>query len=177
MIVVTNINPVVKYLSKKFNLKFIMMKTIKLISILILSSLMFTGINSCGKYQDGPALSLVSKEKRVVNSWKLEKYYWNGTDATNSLLISNYTEEYSDIGIFNYSYTDKDGELETASGTWEFDDNKENIRISGVSSIELTDENSTVTNTECQILRLKSDELWYSFENGGDIHEFRFNSK
>lgn len=72
---------------------------------------------------------------------------------------------------------DKDGDFFSKTGTWEFDDSKDNLRIKEVSSIELTDKNSTVTNTDNTILRLKKNELWYQFENGGDLHEFHFVTK
>lgn len=130
----------------------------------------------CKKYEDGPAISLKSKTKRVVNTWKLEAYYWNGIESTSSLLISGYEESYSDGGNYSRSYIDKDGDFFSESGDWEFDDKKDNLVISGVSSIELSDNNSTVTNSRVTILRLKTKELWYEFENGGDTHEFHLTS-
>ena len=153
------------------------MKTSKLIGLLIIAGLMTATLDSCKKYEDGPAISFRSKKKRVVNTWRLDKYYWNGIEATSSLLIAGYTEEYTDNGSYSRSYIDKDGDFFSETGKWDFDSDKDNLVINGVSSIELTDKNSTVTNTNSTILKLKQNELWYQFQNGGDLHEFQFVTK
>ncbi|MBW8050894.1 MAG: hypothetical protein FVQ77_11275 [Cytophagales bacterium] len=154
------------------------MKTIKrTLKGLLITGLAIICMTGCKKYDEGPAISLRSKTKRVVNLWKLDKYYWNGTEATSSLLISGYTEEYTKSGSYTRSYVDKDGDFFSETGNWEFDDKKDNLVIKSVSSIELTNNNSTVTNTNSTILKLKENEMWYSFENGGDLHEFRFVTK
>ena len=41
-------------------------------SILFVLVLFFL-LNSCGKYEDGPAISFVSKEKRLCRTWILER--------------------------------------------------------------------------------------------------------
>jgi len=154
------------------------MKKINQLTVLVFAlTLVVASIPACKKYEDGPGLSFRSKTKRLVNNWKLDKYLWNGSDKTSSLLITNYTEEYTEDGTYSRSYNDDDGDPFSDTGNWEFDDEKDNILIKGVSSIELTDENSTVTNTKVTILKLKKKELWYHFENGGDDHEFHLVQK
>ena len=44
-----------------------------------------------------------------------------------------------------------------------FDDDKMVISLSGVGSIELTDETSTVSTSEYNIIKLKKKEFWYSY--------------
>lgn len=125
---------------------------------------------SCKKYDEGGLLS--SADKKLKQSWKLESYYLDGVDATNSLLIQNYQEEYKENGDYVRSYIDTDGEQFNETGTWSFDSDKENIRIMSVSSLELTAENSTVSTSDYEIVKLKKKELWYKYDNGGNTHEF-----
>lgn len=53
------------------------------------------------------------------------------------------------------------------------DSDNNQININNIGSLELTDETTTVSASDYNILKLKDGELWYSFENGGDTHEFR----
>ena len=130
-------------------------------------------LTGCKKYDEG---GLISKaEKRLTaNTWKLDKYLRNGNDETSQLLISDFTEAFSEGGTLTRSYTDKDGDAFSETGEWTFDNDKQQINLTGVGSIELTDETSTVSTSDYNIIKLKKDELWYSYENGGDSHEFRF---
>ena len=146
------------------------MKTLKRLFIL---GLVFTIITGCKKYDEG---GLVSKaEKRLTSqAWKLDKYLRNGNDETTQLLIRNFSETFSDGGSLVRSYTDADGDPFNETGSWTFDNDKQQINLTGVGSIELTDQTSTVSTSDYNIIKLKKDELWYSYENGGDSHEFRF---
>ena len=145
----------------------------KSLSIIIISVLAIFSISSCKKYSDG---GLVGRaEKRLsANTWALEKYLRNGNDETSLLLIRNFTEHFSDNGVLTSNYIDKDGDPFSETGSWEFDNKKEQINLSSVGSIELTEETSTVSTSDYNIIRLKKEELWYSYDNGGDNHEFHF---
>lgn len=138
--------------------------------IVFIGALFFTG---CKKYDEG---GLISKaEKRLTaNAWKLDKYLRNGNDETSLLLIGNLTESFSEDGTFVRDYTDQDSDAVNETGVWSFDDDKQQINLTGVGSIELTEETSTVSTSDYNIIKLKKDELWYSYENGGDSHEFHF---
>lgn len=144
------------------------MKYTNILVILITS----VSLISCNKYENGGLLA--SADVNLKNTWKLESYIWDGIESTNSLLIQNYIEEYQENGNYVRSYIDDDGENFSETGTWEFDSDKLNIRIMSVSSLELTDENSTVSSSDYEIIKLKKDELWYRYENGGNTHEFHF---
>ena len=145
----------------------------KSLAIVIISVIAVFSISSCKKYNDG---GLVSRaEKRLsANTWALEKYLRNGNDETSLLLIRNFTEHFSDNGVLTRNYIDKDGDPFNEMGSWEFDNKKEQINLPGVGSIELTEETSTVSTSDYNIIRLKKKELWYSYDNGGDNHEFHF---
>lgn len=125
----------------------------------------------CKKYADG---GLVGKaDKRLsANSWKLDQYYRNGVDETSQLLISNFSETFSENGSITRSYVDRNGDPFSETGSWAFDSDQMQINLTGVGSIELTDQTSTVSASDYNIVRLKAGELWYFYDNGGSRHEF-----
>lgn len=152
------------------------MKIMKSLTILVLAGLFVITLNSCEKYDEG-GLIIKADKHLTANSWKLEKYLRNGNDELSQLLISNFIETFSENGILARSYTDKHGEPFSETGTWTFDSGKNQIKLSGVGSIELTDETSTVSTSDYNIIRLKKEELWYYYDNGGDRHEFHYVKK
>ena len=144
----------------------------KTIGALLLIGIIATIQLGCTKYDEGGLTA--NAEKNLKNSWKLEKYLRNGNDETSSLLISNYLEEYQEEGIYLRSYIDKQGDPVNESGNWQFDNKRQQVNISGISSFELTEENSTVSSSDYNIVKLKNKEYRYNFVNGGDTHEFWF---
>jgi len=153
------------------------MKTKKIIGIL-LSFAIFTGIfNSCKKYDEGPAFSLRSKTKRLAREWVIDAYYRDGNNETSQLVISNYVESYTKSGSHSRSYNDKNGNPISETGEWKFDSNKEQISVTGIGSIEWTNQTSTVSSSSYNILRLTSKELWYYYENGGSKHEIHLKAR
>lgn len=151
------------------------MKTDKQV-VLILMSLIAIFMTGCEMFDEG---GLVSKaDKRIsAHSWQLSQYLRNGNDETSLLLISGFNETFMDNGSVMRSYTDKDGNVDSETGTWTFDSGNNQIKLTGLSSIELTDQSSTVTSSVYNILRLKKDEMWYYYDNGGARHEFHFIKK
>lgn len=125
---------------------------------------------SCKKYENGGPIR--KAEKNLTNTWKIDKYYFDGTDATSALLITNFTETFSEGGSYSRDYNDASGDPKNETGTWSLDNDKMNIGVSGTGSYELTAQTSTVSTSSYDILKLTKDELWYSFENGGNTHEF-----
>ena len=112
-------------------------------------------ITSCKKYEDGPAISLMSKKARIANIWTVDTYYLNGKDMTTEYrqLISRDKLVIFQSGNFEYS------ELSTWSwavpnytGKWKFIDDKE--------SVEMTPDNPAVKTKTLKILRLKNKQLW-----------------
>ncbi len=62
-------------------------------------------VSACGKYPEGPKLSLKSRQSRIEGLWKIHKFYVNGVDST-------------------VSFTEKFGNnLDINESTWEFPDN------------------------------------------------------
>ena len=150
------------------------MKSIKrTLNGLLILGLVAVFTAGCNKYDEGGLVKKADK-RLTVNSWQLEKYLRNGNDETTSLLISNFQEQFQEGGALIRNYIGKDGSPFSETGIWQFDNDKQQIKISGVSSVELTDETSTVSSSDYNILKLKKGELWYYFDNGGDRHEFHF---
>lgn len=143
------------------------MKKTLLITVII-SSIVLIG---CKKYSDG---GLVSKsEKRLTaHSWKLEKYFRAGNDETNLLLANGFSENFSENGTISISYTDSEGDSYNETGDWAFYNDNTKIKFTGIGSIQLNDETSIISSSDYNIIRLKKDELWYYYENGGTKHEF-----
>lgn len=140
--------------------------------------LLITGLIllSCKKFDQGGLVSKTSKNLED-KTWKLDKYYRDGVDETTMLLITNFEETFNNDGSLMRSYTDNDGEQVSETGKWTSQKDDKLLKISDVSSIDLLDEISTVSSSEYNILKLKKDEFWYTYENGGSTHEFRMVKK
>ena len=137
-------------------------------------------IHSCEKSKDEyPGGGLVEEASvNITNDWELQTYLRNNAEETDSMNISQYVENYSDPDIYIRSYLNSDLEEVADSGRFIFSDDFKSMHISDVSSIEdFSDEHSTLSSAVYTIVRLTGTEYWYSFENGGDAHEFRFLSK
>lgn len=153
------------------------MKRLKSLTAFIFAALFAITINSCKKYEEGPAFSLRTKTKRLSREWIIQDYFRNGNNETSQLIISGYIESYNKSGAHSRTYTDKNGDLISETGQWKFDSNKEQISVTGIGSIEWTDQTSTVSSSSYIILRLTSKELWYYYENGGSKHEIHLKEK
>ena len=112
-------------------------------------------IASCKKYEDGPAISLMSKKARIANIWKVDVYYLNGKDITTEyrqvvtreklVIFQSGNFEYSELA--NWSWA-----VPNYTGKWKFIDDKEGI--------EMTPDNTAVKTKTLKILRLKNKQLW-----------------
>lgn len=112
-------------------------------------------LESCKKYEDGPAISFRSRAERVANNWKVDSYRINDNDQTT--LVSGYKEAYTKEG--NYSYTW--GSL-SGTGTWSFRNKDKEIRLLG---------NTNQEDHNLFILKLEEKAFWYYYMDGNDKHE------
>ena len=130
-------------------------------------------LSQCATYEDGGSIKKASDN--ILGTFNFSTYIRNGVDETNTVLVTNYSESYLEGGTLNREYTDDEGQNESESGRWTFNEDNTAISISDVSSIgEWSAEHSTLSTSSVTVLRLNETELWYQFENGGDTHEFRF---
>lgn len=131
-------------------------------------------LSSCGKYEEGPKLSLASKKGRVANTWMIEKFYEDGVDKTSDYRTFAASEsfEYKKDGTYTQSQTATSlfgGGTDTDSGTWEFINDNEDIKT-------LSSEAGSTPDT-MRILRLKSNEMWVKSVSGTPVAEIHFISK
>jgi hypothetical protein len=131
------------------------------VALLLMAAFTMTTIQSCKKYEEGPAISLHSRAERVANTWKIENYKINGTDYTSG--TSDYSETFSKDGDYSYQWGAFSG-----SGKWAFQNDDTEIRITGT--------NSQPSET-LFILKLKEKEFWYYYMDGNDRHEFHLLQK
>ena len=117
-------------------------------------------------------------EDHIEGSWELQTYLRNDVDETSEVKIINYQENYVLDGTFSRSYIDGNQEPVDESGTYSINEDNSTLDISGVSSIsEFSDANSTLSTSTVEVIIVDETEFAYSFENGGDNHEFRFTRK
>jgi len=121
-------------------------KIIAMKKILVLALLSLTVV-SCGKYEEGPGFSLISKKNRITNTWTLSKVEVNGQDETppSTSYTLKMTLKEDETVTANYTVLTIPF---TTTGTWAFNSDK--------STLILTDNSGTSTNT---ILRLTNKEM------------------
>jgi len=136
-------------------------------------------ISGC-KYDDGPLVSLRSKQGRVVNSWAYDLVLHNGLDVTggSSELSIDYTQ--SSIG-FN-----KDGRFSTIisnigadstilstqyNGSWFFKDKKRELELVYDSPFPPLGESQLLF-----ITKLRACEFWIEEVQGNNLVEYRLKS-
>ena len=132
------------------NNKLLKMKNaVKIASFVLMLGFLVAG---CGKYPDGPGLSLKTKKGRLAGKWKIEKYI--DSSGVESFPTSDvfYTFERDET----YQATEQGL---TVNGTWEFVDSKESLKRS------FTLSNVNFSSTD-KILRLTNKELWLEDEDG-----------
>lgn len=117
--------------------------------------LLVLGFFSCTKYEDGPSLSLVSKKKRVANSWRIDQYLLNDVDRTYDYRTIVTRENYTFFTGGSWQYT----EASTWSWAKAYDTGHWNL-ISNKEHLEMISDDPHVPYREFQVLRLTSDEMW-----------------
>lgn len=119
----------------------------------------FTMLAGSCKYEDGPIVSLRSKEQRLANTWKVESAYNDGNNVTSSYdqyELQMLTDGKARLAAI-YTLGNVTFEYET-DGRWELINDKEDLKL----DFEDNDADRTY-----QILRLKEKQLWIR-EKGGD---------
>lgn len=132
------------------------MRTMRFLACALLIGGTLAAIPSCGKYEDGPGFSLLTKKARLVGDWDRK-----------SVTSGNFTIEDTDDEITTF---EKDGTIKVSedgvsySGTWEFIDKKEKLRVSYT-------EGSFTFSDDYTIRRLTNKELWLT-DDDGDLSKF-----
>jgi len=146
--------------------------------IVIQISLIVIVFSACTKYPDGPSFSLAAKKTRVVGKWKLDKFYINGIDKTETFSVFYMNIERQ--GTYNFHYSSPVANSYCEEGDWKFTDRKQDLTF----TYEPADNSGgfgcgpilpgTYT---YEIRRLKAKQLWLRrLDTNGDILEFHFKS-
>ena len=149
-----------------------MLPFLKLRNLLFAFTLLLT-LTNCKK--DAAPAPTVSEN--LTTGWRLSKYLRNGVDETSQLTIRNYEETYSANGDYSRSYLDENSQNKSETGKWKLKEDKIRIEVSGVSSIKVTKAAGSVSSSYHDIIKLDGKELWYSYVNSNDRHEFHFLKK
>ena len=114
-------------------------------------------IASCGKFEEGPKVSIKSKKSRLCKTWVSESMTVNGIAAPDSA-FSGAEITFERDGVCKMGYTGFSFESE-----WEF---------SGDVNLNIITSFSGLSSTETiEILKLKSKELWIKDVDAGVITE------
>jgi hypothetical protein len=134
------------------------MKILKKAGYTALAGTMGVAVSSCGKYEDGPGISLLTKKARLVREWEVVQM-GNQVLPQNGYSLEfefekdgDFKQSYS-YGTYSYSY----------AGDWEFSNDKEEIEITMMGQV-----------TDFEILRLTNKELWFEDQSN---QEWRLEAK
>ena len=126
------------------------MKNTKNYLFLSIAVIISLAITSCGKYEDGPGFSLLTKTARMTNKWELKSV--NGQTNTGGEVVWDLKKG----GDVSFSF---DGA--TVTGSWEFSSDKEDLIL------EADGDAST-----WKIRRLTNKELWLEEPAGLELAKF-----
>jgi len=121
------------------------------LSLILALTVLFT---ACGKYEDGPAFSLLTKKMRITGEWKIEKMFKNDTEQQLSADAQNSSMLIEGDGTGKMTYTSNAITI-AVDFEWEFGDNKESFKVRTKKLDGTWDEWD-----ESDIVRLTNSELW-----------------
>jgi hypothetical protein len=117
-------------------------------------------------------------EDYIAGSWELKTYLRNGVDETSGISISAYKETYVIGGTLSRRYIDGKQQLIEETGKYSINEDNSSLHISDLSSIsDFSEHHSTLSSSTLNVETIDEAEFIYTFENGGDKHEFRFLKK
>lgn len=130
------------------------------LSMLTVAAFIFTG---CGKYEEGPAISLRSKKGRLAGDWKVEK----ATQTTSGITI----DVTSALANQFYGYDKEGGCTFTmgsvmVAGTWKFSDDKLMVIRTWPLSVDTM-----------HLTRLTNKEMWEKSTSGNVTEEIHWVAK
>jgi len=125
-----------------------------LVAVVMMGTAALT-ITSCGKYEEGPGFTLLTKKARLTGVWDAKSY--EDEDGTTYADNDDSTVEFTKDG--NATFTSPDFPV-AITGKWEFSGDKEDIIVT-------VDGDATTSS----ILRLTNKELWTK-DSDGDIVKY-----
>ena len=125
----------------------------KIFAFLFISAVLF----SCGKYEEGPGISLLTKKNRITNVWSLASRTINGN--TTSLSNTTWTVTINDDDSYNSKATVFGITVLNENGTWKFSNDKLQL---------LTIPSGSSNTASWEIVRLTKDELKLRYITNND---------
>jgi len=141
-----------------------MKKQVYYLSAMLVFVLLF---NACGKYEDGPAFSLLSKKARISGTWKIDKMFTNDVEQTLSDDAKNGSMLVEKDGTGKMMFTMGTMTV-TIDFEWEFGDGKETIKMR-TKNLSGTWEDWD----ESKILRLTNKEFWAEDTEAGSTDVYK----
>ncbi len=147
----------------------------KIISLSTIFFAVMIVFSSCGKYEEGPVISLKSKEARMAGTYRVDDVLKNGKSDENSLAfmqLFTYTFEKDGTGSMSTTYT-LGGVSYTSSEDleWMFSDDETKLLV------RTKDEDETTWGdwAESTIIRLTDTEVWtQEYDEFDDLYEYHF---
>jgi hypothetical protein len=124
-----------------------------ILAFLFVSALLF----SCGKYEEGPGFSLLTKKNRITNVWSLASRTTNGN--TTNLSNTTWTVTINDDDSYNSKATVFGITVLNENGTWKFSNDKLQL---------LTIPSGSSNTASWEIVRLTKDELKLRYITNND---------
>ena len=124
------------------------MANLKKITYLTLSGAAALSLPGCGKYEDGPKFSLLTKKSRVVGQWDVKSIGPTVLQSQGVTINFEFDKSGSLIQTASYSYYGYNQTF-TYAGSWDFASDKEQLLLTIDGSSELF-----------EIKRLTSNEMW-----------------
>lgn len=126
-----------------------------------------TTLSSCRKYEEGPNISLRSKEARVANNWRIESAELNGVNLSSDPFYAKQKHFFYRNKSYMVTIIDPQTfEATNYSGEWKFFDNDKKIAIS-IKNFS----GNIETVTEYNIIKLFNNQFWIrTVDNTLELH-------
>lgn len=138
-----------------------MMKSINRIFPLLAFFLVSGLFMGCDKYEEGPKVSLRSRDARMANTWKVMEYIKDGNAVVLDENTNNIRYELTeDRDYFLYSTSDAENKV---AGKWVFLDDNETLGLNNTT--QAFPSAQVVSNGNYTITKLEESELWIERTN------------
>lgn len=125
----------------------------------------------CGKYEEGPGISLRTKKMRLTGEWELDELVIDNENITSDLNF--YEIEFTNDNEFTERGQIEGFETLTFEGDWDFSGDKEELEL----------EYDDGERVDMKIIRLTNSELWveisdyFDFDGNDELQEIKMNKK
>ena len=131
--------------------------------LLLIALIVLVGLGGCKKYEEGPLISYITKKARIVNEWQIDR-------VNSNLFRPNFYINIIEIKEDN-TFIFKVSHIELIEGSWSFEERRSSVSFNWNTANALG--GNGFSRLDCEILRLKENELWLIDKEDGS--EYRFN--